>query len=232
MKKTRKQLKNWLKWSAPLGLAIALTACGGNDKNANANASGASQTAASTASASPIASPDATVSASPTASPSAANASPDSGPKAGYQLYEDADSGVSMQYPSDWTTQNNVPGVTAAFLSPAESDSDAFRENVTLVVQDLGDADTGSIEEYADQTKQALEKMITDFKLINSETSAEDNGFSLEYSGKQGQLDLHWQQAAFIDGGKAYVVTYTAEPDKVDKFQDTVAEMVDTLTYK
>lgn len=125
-----------------------------------------------------------------------------------------------------------MPGVTAAFLSPAESADDAFHENVTIVVQDLTGAESGTMEQYADQTKQALEKMITDFKLIESRASAEDKGFFLEYTGKQGQLDLHWQQAAVIESDKAYIITYTAEPGKVDKYKDVVATMVDTLSYK
>ncbi|WP_217594648.1 PsbP-related protein [Cohnella sp. GbtcB17] len=240
MKIKANQTNSIIKWTAPLGLALMLAACGnsGNNNEPAATESPAA-TATATVSASPSASADASPSAnaSPSASENAGSASEAAAPsagalKSGFQLYEDADDGYSIQYPKDWTVQTDITGVSAAFLSPSEGDSDAFKENVTLVVQELGGATTGSIDQYAAETQKALEKMITDFKLVSSEKSDEDNAFFLEYTGKQGQYDLHWQQAAIIEKDKAYIVTYTAEPGNVEKYQDTVGEMIDTLSYK
>lgn len=234
MKIKANQPNSYLKWTAPLGLALILAACGNSGDNNNTAAT-ASPPATASASASFTASPSASAEASPGASTAAASeaaARPDGELKSGFQLYENAEDGYSIQYPKDWTVQNDIQGVSAAFLSPADNDSDLFKENVTLVVQDLGAAATGSIDQYADETQKALEKMITNFKLVSSEKSEEDHSFFLEYTGQQGQYDLHWQQAAIIGNDKAYIVTYTAEPDSVEKYQDTVGEMIDTLSYK
>lgn len=242
MKIKAKQTNSLIKWTAPLGLALMLAACGNSGDN-NEPAATESPATTATATASVSASPSASLDASPSAnaSPSAsanagsaseAAASPAGALKSGFQLYEDADEGYSIQYPKDWTVQTDITGVSAAFLSPADNDSDAFKENVTLVVQELGGAATGSIDQYAAETQKALEKMITDFKLVSSEKSDEDHAFFLEYTGKQGQFDLHWQQAAIIENDNAYIVTYTAEPGNVEKYQDTVGEMIDTLSYK
>lgn len=240
MKIKANQTNSIIKWTAPLGLALMLAACGNsgdNDKPA------ATDSPAATATASVPASPSASLEASPSAnaSPSAsanagpaseAAASPAGALKSGFQLYEDADDGYSIQYPKDWTVQTDITGVSAAFLSPADGDSDTFKENVTLVVQDLAGAATSSLDQYASETQKALEKMITNFKLVSSEKSDENHAFFLEYTGTQGQFDLHWQQAAIIEDDKAYIVTYTAEPGNVEKYQDTVGEMIDTLSYK
>jgi len=241
MKIDMRQTKRWMKWSAPLGLAIVLAACGGkNDDHAPAESASASASARASAGASPSASPSVSPSASAVASPSpSAGASASSGAgasagevKAGFERFTDKENGYSIQYPKDWTVQTKVQGVNAAFLSPSEGADDQFNENVTLVVQDLSGAQAGTMEQYANETQKALEKMITDFKLVSSEHSEDDKAFFLEYTGKQGQFDLHWQQAAMIKGDKAFIVTYTAEPDSVEKYQDTVGAMVDTLTYE
>lgn len=233
MKIDMPQTKKWLKWSAPLGLAIVLAACGGKNDD-NAPAESASPSATATASASAIASPSASPIASTTASASASSGAGTSAGevKSGFERFTDEENGYSIQYPKDWTVQTKVQGVSAAFLSPSEGSDDQFNENVTLVVQDLSGAQTGTMEQYANETQKALEKMITNFKLVSSEHSEDDKAFYLEYTGKQGQFDLHWQQAAMIKGDKAFIVTYTAEPDSIEKFQDTVGAMVDTLTYE
>ncbi|MDG0812547.1 PsbP-related protein [Cohnella rhizosphaerae] len=236
MKNKANRTNSYLKWTAPIGLALILAACGnGKDNNETAATDSPSATATASVSASPSASVDASASPSPSVDAGSASepaARPAGELKSGFELYEDADDGYSIQYPKDWTVQTDIQGVSAAFLSPADGDSDPFKENVTLVVQELGGAATGSLDQYAAETQKALEKMITNFKLVSSEKSDADHAFFLEYTGTQGQFDLHWQQAAIIDDDKAYIVTYTAEPGNVEKYQDTVGEMIDTLSYE
>lgn len=224
------------KWTLPLGLAIALSACGGNDKNAgsaspSATASPSSSPSASSASPSPSASPSASAATpSPSASESASAESAALNP--GYKLYENADYHTSIQYPEDWTVQE-LPGVAFAIAAPLDGADDTFAENVNLVVQDLGGQEINA-DDYKELSKAQLKQTITNFDLRDegSLTEAGVNGFYLDFAGQQGEHDLYWRQFLVLDGGKAYTLTYTAEEDSFDNYVDQVKTMLDSWTIE
>ncbi|MFC5470156.1 PsbP-related protein [Cohnella suwonensis] len=223
-----RQPKNGIKIAFALGvLALALSACGGNDKKEESSPS-------PSASASPSASVAASPSASPSESPSASAASPSSASEAGstgMQHYKGEL--TSIDYPSDWTLVENVGGAVAAFMSPKDGDDDKFQENVNVVVQDLEGQDV-TLEQYAQITKDQIGQLITDAEMIGEESMDADDGtklYSLLYSGNQGEFNLNWQQVFTIVDGKAYILTYTAEPDQFDKYVETVGTMADTWIF-
>lgn len=229
----RKPSKQVLKVSIALGLlAMALSACGGS-KDDNKDAS-PSASASVSASASPSASASETPSASPsaTASASVEASAPASNVAAGFKLFEDKTNGTSIQYPEDWTVQENIGGALVAFLSPTESGNDKFQENLNIVVQDLGGEEV-TLEQYAEVTKQSLSQVITDLEIVSAEMASGDDGqdvYTMEYTGKQGEFELDWKQAFTIAGGKAYVLTYTAELANIDAFADVVGPMAESWT--
>lgn len=234
-----KTKKRFAKWLFPLSLAVVLSACGGgsDDKEAAAPSSSASGSPSSSPSASPSASPSPSESASPSpsssasASPSAASGNAEVTP--GYQLFEDAANKISIEYPKDWTLVDNLPGAVMAAMSPVDGDQDTFQENVNLVVQDLNGQEI-DLAQYVELTKQQLGQVITDYKFVDDDTMKAENGLEvamLDYTGVQGQNDLYWRQAFVLNGGKAFVVTYTAAEANFDKYVEQFAEMVGSLTF-
>jgi len=116
------------------------------------------------------------------------------------------------------------------FTAPLEGTDDQFAENVSVIVEDLGGASV-TVEQYAEISKKQLETVITDFK-IESEEKVDEGAYGIYYTGKQGKLDLSWQQLFLIEDGLAYVFTYTAEPGSFEKFGEAAGQIIDSWTVK
>jgi uncharacterized protein YcfL len=223
----KKQSKKMLKWGLPFGVALLLAACGDNSNNSVNSPSALASPVATVEASTPV--PSASASESPSASPASAAVEV----KADYKLYENADKGISVQYPDSWTMQDNVQGAVAAFLSPVEDDKDRFQDNVNIATQDLQGQDI-NIEQYTELTKQQIPTIITDATIISSE-SVTVNGSEMQklvYTGTQGDFKLKWHQIFTIKDGQAYILTYTSEENKYDNYVKEMEEMSETLAIK
>lgn len=229
-----KTKRNIAKLALPLSLALVLGACGGaNDKEKATSSATASQTASPSASpsTSPSSSPSSSPSESPSSSPSAASA--DTASMQGYKLFKDDTNQISIEYPEDWTLSNDIPGVSFAVLAPVAGADDTFQENVNLVVQDL-QGQAIDLAQYMTLTKDQLSQVITNYEFVDEETIKAENGLDvamLDYTGQQGQNDLYWRQAIMINGGKAYVLTYSATEDEFDTYAEQVGNIMGSLTF-
>ncbi|WP_256758688.1 DcrB-related protein [Cohnella sp. WQ 127256] len=228
-------------------LALALSACGGSkDDNKESSPSASAEVSASveaSASAEISAEVEAEIEVEAELSVEAeltveadlsveADMITDTEVPAGYKLFEDRTYGTSFQYPEDWTVQENVDGALALFLSPKESESDKFQENVSVIVEDLG-GEKVTLDQYAEVSKQQLGAVITDFNIVTEEKGTLEDGeesYNLLYSGKQGDHKLTWQQVYMIVEGNAFVITYTAEPASFDKFVEAAGSIVESWT--
>ena len=88
--------------------------------------------------------------------------------------------------------------VVSMLLNP----NNHFSGNVNVMVQDFN----GDIDAY-DKLSQSQFKEFK-FKIVNM--AKEKNVITYEYSGRQGQLDLHWYAKVFKKSNKFYLVTATA----------------------
>ncbi len=137
-----------------------------------------------------------------------------------FKYYENTEFNFSLQYPSSWITQEGVMGTKyLAFLSALENENDLFQENINIVVEDLTGIDI-TLKNYFELSYAQLEKIISDFSLISSESSivANKDSETIIFSGVQGQLRLKWLQVYILNNNKAYVVTYTAEEKEFIKY--------------
>jgi hypothetical protein len=99
-------------------------------------------------------------------------------------------------------------------------------------MQDMG-GEEGTVEQFLEATKQQLQGVINDFKVVEEESQTLDSGekaYLLAYTGSQGDFKFKWQQVLTIIDGKAIVATYTAEEDKFDKFYDIAGQIIDSWT--
>jgi hypothetical protein len=176
----------------------------------------------------PTAEPTAT-SLPPTPAPPA-EATPASKPAGSFSGYESEDLGFSLEYPEAWQIVERQSLNTVAFVTSASGVEGEFRANLSVGVQDLGSPQI-SLQAYSDLFLQQAPAQIDSFELIESEPALLDGlpAHRVVYSGMQYGLPLQWLQVWTLAGGRAYIVTYTAEVSPFDEFLDEVHYIISTI---
>ncbi|MEZ4951366.1 MAG: hypothetical protein R2784_18560 [Saprospiraceae bacterium] len=94
----------------------------------------------------------------------------------------------SIQYPSDWElNESGMMGTAFIFLSSIEGESDQFRENVNMVIQDL-QGEKVTMDQFVELTIQQLQNLINDVNIQYSERVEKNGGefHRMIYTGTQG----------------------------------------------
>jgi serine/threonine-protein kinase len=154
-------------------------------------------------------------------------------PETGLSTYDNSAYGIRINYPSGWAKGEQLMGAVVTFLSPKESATDIFQENLNVVVQDLS-LHPMTLEEYTELSVGQLRRLITDLNIVDSSatTLAGSPAHKVICTGRQGIYDLKWMVVWTIKNNKAYVITYTAEVGKYSDFLDTANEMISSFEIK
>ena len=148
-----------------------------------------------------------------------------------------SDAQVSVQYPKDWElNQSGQSGSTFFLFSALESSNDYFKENINLIVQDLsmyGMADV-TLDGYTALSILQLPNLIQNNKLITSskEKANGKNYHKIVYTGTQMNYSLKWLQHYWVENGKAYILTFTAEEATYDDYINEVERIFKTFRVK
>lgn len=135
----------------------------------------------------------------------------------------------TIDYPSSWyLSQKGEMGTKFFLFTKLESKTDAFSENVNLIVQDLSSFSNINIDKYTEISEKQIGDMITNSKIIESKRIKND---SLEYhkiiyTGMQGKLTLKFLQYYFVENQKAYVLTFSAEKNTYSKYIETAEKIL------
>ncbi len=145
--------------------------------------------------------------------------------KAGFTPFTDP-SGVSLEYPSAWSVEASSAGSPLiVFLDPP---SEPFRRNVNVLRQ--SQAEPFTLDGY---TQLSL-KQIND---IPGGTTGESRpttlsgspAYRLSYGADLGSGDLRFLAVWTVRSGKAWLVTYTADPDRFDAGRSDVERLLTTI---
>ncbi len=140
----------------------------------------------------------------------------------------------SIHYPDTFDLdKSGQMGTSFILLSKQTSQQDLFRENVNLIIQDLKGRNI-NLDEYVEISEKQINAMLIDGKLIESKklTNKSKDFHRVIYTGKQGQLNLKWQQLYWIENKKAYVLTFTCEINQYDNYVSVGEEIMNTFTIK
>ena len=150
-------------------------------------------------------------------------------PPPGFITYENSTHGIKIMYPQEWEKLENYMGTTVLFRSPLENSSDTFQENVNIAYETVTSSMT--LKDYTDLSIDQIKNTFEGIELIesNSANLAGVPAKRVVFKGKQYGYDLKWLQFYLLKGNKAYMITYTAEENKFDKYMSTVQTMVNTF---
>ncbi len=140
----------------------------------------------------------------------------------------------TLDYPSNWeVTYTGQQGISFVAISPKIAGSDKFRENVTLIVQDLKGKET-DLETFVDGNTQQIRDMITDSKLVENKEADYGGGTyrEVQYTGEQGSSTLLYTQRFYIHNGYAFVFSFTCPQKDYPSLSPMSTKFLDSLHLK
>lgn len=119
----------------------------------------------------------------------------------------------SIKYPETW--QLDLSGqfnTSFILLSEQETETDSFRENINLLIQDIS-AYNLTLADYVKLSEEQVKNMITNSIIIENKriTNAKGEYQHIIYTGTQGKLNLRFEQYYWVLNKKAYILTFTCE---------------------
>jgi hypothetical protein len=137
-----------------------------------------------------------------------------------------------IQCPKTWTIDSTgVMGTKLVLLSEYEDESDRFRDNVNLVIQNLVGQGI-DIKKYAELSEKQMEGFASQVYESKLETGVRGPYYKITYAVTQGKFHLKIKSLCFIRNEMAYLVTFTSEESKFDKFIAVSEMMMDSFAFK
>lgn len=127
--------------------------------------------------------------------------------------YETAE--FSVQYPEDWELNTSgIMGTSFFLFSPLTNPLDDFKDNISLIKEDISDYDY-DLNLYVAAAKQQIQSLIKNGEVISEErkTINDVEYYEIVYSGTQGNYDLIMKQRYKIINKVSYILTFTTKTD-------------------
>ena len=143
-------------------------------------------------------------------------------------VYKDTENKFSIKYPDNWEPKEVATAI--AFLSPLDGTKDKFRENVNVMVQDLK-THPMDLSEFTELTRKQIKLHAGNDAILGEKrlTFAGQPAEQFIYKATIQEVDLKFKQYWFIKGTNAFVLTYTAEPQQYERYEDVGTEMLDSF---
>lgn len=147
-----------------------------------------------------------------------------------FSLYENYSLGFRVDYPQNWSKQNrdDFLATGVVFFSPLENDADQFKEQVSVLVENLS-----TDLPLSDYTKLSLLqiKQLSDPNIGEAQVVAmgANEGRQIIYQGEENGSHVKRMQTWSVNGNRAYLITYTALPESFDDYLPTVEKMIQSF---
>jgi serine/threonine-protein kinase len=151
-----------------------------------------------------------------------------------FLTYENPIFGVRILYPSNWEKQENTSSSNdnstladlVAFSPPFKNNSDIVGKLI-VQVDNISDIKPITLAKYANGTVSDLRQ---DFRVSESNATLAGNpAHKIIYTGLEASIDLKGMMVMTIKGDRAYIISYTAEPEKYSYYLPTVQKMIDSF---
>ncbi len=139
-------------------------------------------------------------------------------------VYEKRD--YLLRYPESWQIRNNFEKTDVCVLSMPTTQTDVFRENITLVIEVL--PKNIQIDEYSSRSLREIEKKYT----ITGRKKYETNGqeyYQIRFKGRDG---LHSEQHYVVQNKAAYILTFSYDPKASEEIIYTGQKILGSFRLK
>jgi eukaryotic-like serine/threonine-protein kinase len=151
-----------------------------------------------------------------------------------FLTYENPIFGIKILYPANWDKQENTSSSNdnstlidvVAFSPPFKNSSDIVGKLI-VQVDNVSDIKPLTLAKYANDTVGDLRQ---DFRVSESNATLAGNpAYKIIYTGLEANVDLQAMMVLTIKGDRAYIISYTAEPEKYSYYLPTVQKMIDSF---
>ncbi len=155
-------------------------------------------------------------------------------PATKWQNYVDKLAKIKVKYPHNWQqkdTRNVVTGENVLFTSPVASMGNKYQANISVRIENLTNSQT-SLSNYTKLTIAEIDRYYQGAKIIESSpiTLAKKPGSLIVYTGKdENSLAIKNLEVWTIDRGKAYIITYKAQPDRYYQHLEAAMAMINSF---
>ena len=140
----------------------------------------------------------------------------------------------SISYPDSWSLQENTAyNAKFAIMSPLESESDNFSENVSLMLQNLEEMEV-DLQKFTELTLGQIKSMLTNGVLYANETVSGRNGKyqKMIYAFDQETNRVKVLQYLWVANKKAYILTFAATSETYTAYENLAKEIMNTFHIK
>jgi eukaryotic-like serine/threonine-protein kinase len=152
----------------------------------------------------------------------------------GWHKYTDKTAKLQVKYASTWQREeihNIVTGENVIFTAPGSNSADKYRANISIRVENLTDPRT-TLARYTQSTIAEIDRYYQDAKIVESSSTklAKRPANLVVYTGQdENSMLVKNLEVWTIDRGKAYILTYTAEPDRYYEYLGTVMTTIESF---
>ncbi len=170
----------------------------------------------------------------PAPSPIVSNSLATKRDETGWRKYIDKTAKLQVKYASTWQREeihNIVTGENVIFMAPGSSSGNKYRANISIRVENLTDPQT-TLARYTQSTIAEIDRYYQDAKIVESSSTklAKRPANLVVYTGKdENSMLVKNLEVWTIDRGKAYILTYTAEPDRYYEYLGTVMTTIESF---
>ena len=141
----------------------------------------------------------------------------------------------TLDYPASWESNyTGQQGISFIAISSQNPNSDKFRDNVTLVVQDLKGKNL-DLKQFADENTKEIRDEILDSKLIDKEGETNGAGKYREetFTGQQGSFKLIYTQRFYVHNGNSFILSFISQQDENNSSLSPIgAKILNSLQLK
>lgn len=149
-----------------------------------------------------------------------------------FLTYQDNTLGIKIDYPTSWIHELH-PGGLVTFLPSLEGNTNTYPAGLGIIVEHLKARNIPLSEITKIQIKNSTQNH-PDFKLLESTDFrlAGNTAYKIVFTATDSMKhERKAMQIWTVNGDKAYLITYKAEPGQYSKYLPTIEKMVDSFQF-